>query len=308
MKNNRIVLNSPRILELKRKKRKTFRNKMLFACFLVIVFFVGLSLLSRWPKININNIQISGNKIIESKMIEDIAERDISGNYLWVFPKSNFILYPKKEIMKDLALKFKRLKDISLNVENLSSLNISLTERTALYTYCGIAPDLGTLPMAGENSISNQKCYFIDDGGYIFDKAPYFSNGVYLKLYGKTITNGDDPSGSYFFQLYFKKLVAFNETLKEIDIKPVAFYIEDNGDARIILPSSSGVQTGPEIIFKLGSDYDQLAENLQSILTTEPLQSNFKNKYSSLEYIDLRFGNKVYYKFSDQGGSVSSKK
>jgi hypothetical protein len=54
---------------------------------------------------------------------------------------------------------------------------------------------------------------------------------------------------------------------------------------------------GPEIIFKIDSDFQKIAENLQAAITTEPLQTDFKNKYSSLLYIDLRFGNKVYYKF-----------
>ena len=61
--------------------------------------------------------------------------------------------------------------------------------------------------------------------------------------------------------------------------------------------SSSTSQMGPEIIFKADSDFNQIIENLQSVLTTEPLQTEFKTKYSSLLYIDLRFGNKVYYKF-----------
>jgi len=41
-----------------------------------------------------------------------------------------------------------------------------------------------------------------------------------------------------------------------------------------------------------------IKENLDTALNTEPLKSDFKKKYSSLEYIDLRFGNKVYSKFS----------
>jgi nucleoside-diphosphate-sugar epimerase len=38
-------------------------------------------------------------------------------------------------------------------------------------------------------------------------------------------------------------------------------------------------------------------ENLDAAIDTEPLKSKLKNKFSSLEYIDLRYGNKVYDKF-----------
>ncbi len=274
------VLSSPRLLELKRKKHKIFFKKMFFLIFLFILILIGLSFLSKWQKLNINNIQISGNKVIEAKMIEDIVKEKITGNYLWIFPKTNFLFYPKGEIRKELADKFKRLKDISLNVQNLQTLNVSLNERTALYTYCGLAPV--------ELDDKNQKCYFMDESGYIFDEAPYFSGEVYLKFYG--------IADSYFFQPNFAKLISFKETLEKIGIKPVVFFIEDTGDIKVFLSSTTS-QLGPFINLKANANFDEIVENLQSVLTTEPLQTEFKTKYSSLLYIDLRFGNKVYYKF-----------
>src|SRR3989344_1401714 len=283
---NRSVLDSPRLLELKKKKRKIFTRKIFFLVFLLILILIGLSFLSKWEKLNINSIQSSGNKVIETDMIEEIVKEKISGNYLYFFPKTNFIIYPQREIETELKDKFKRIKDISVNDKNIKTLNISLTERTALYTYCGnILPEL-----------NDNKCYFVDDSGYIFDEAPYFSGGVYLKLYGTVNLDEGDPFGSYFFPVNFGKLILFKETLEKAGIKPAAFYIQDSGDIKMFLYSSIS-QMGPEIIFKTDSDFEQLAENLQTVLTTEPLQSDLKNKYSSLLYIDLRFGNKVYYKF-----------
>jgi len=277
---NKSVLSSPRLLELKKKKHKILFKKIFFLVFLFILILIGLSFFSKWQKLNINNIQISGNKVIETKMIEDVVKEKITGNYLWIFPKTNFLFYPKIEIKTELANKFKRLKNISLNVQNLQTLNVSLDERTALYTYCGLAP--------AELDDKNQKCYFMDDSGFIFDEAPYFSGEVYLKFYGET--------GPYFFEPNFAKLILFKETLEKIGIKPVVFFVEDTGDIKIFLTSTTA-QLGPFINLKADADFNQLIENLQSILTTEPLQTEFKTKYASLLYIDLRFGNKVYYKF-----------
>lgn len=274
------VLSSPRLLELKKKRRKIFLKRMFFLVFFFIIVLVGLSFLFKWQKLNINNIQISGNKVVETKMIEDVIKEKIAGSYLWFFPKTNFLLYPKGGIQKELAIKFKRLKNISLNIQNLQNLNVSLEERTALYTYCGLAP--------AELDASNQKCYFMDESGYIFDEAPYFSGEVYLKFYGM--------ADSYFFEPNFTKLISFKETLEKIGIKPAIIFVEDTGDIKVFL-SSATAQLGPFINFKADADFNQVIENLQSILTTEPLKTEFKTKYSSLLYIDLRFGNKVYYKF-----------
>lgn len=289
------VLNSPRLLKFKKGERKVLFRKIFFLTFLFFLILVGLSFLSEWQKLNIDNIVISGNKVVETKMIEDIVREKISGYYFWVFPKTNFIIYPQREIKRELKNKFKRIEEVFVNNRNIKTLEINVSERTALYTYCGATVDL-------ENN-SNQKCYFMDQDGYIFDEAPYFSGGVYLKFYG-TVANIDlptgqagNPSGSYFFQSNFNKLISLKETIQKIEIKPVAFYIQDDGDIKIFLSSLSASQMGPEIIFKTDSDFEQVAGNLQTVLTTEPLQTDFKNKYSSLLYIDLRFGNKVYYKF-----------
>lgn len=279
------VLNSPRFLELKRKKRKVFVRKALILLLLFILILIGLSFLSKWQRININNIQISGNKIIETKAVEEIVKENLAGNYLWIFPKTNFIIYPQNKIETELKNKFKRIKEVFVNNKNINTLEIIISERTALYTYCGIAPASSNL---GARLPSEEKCYFMDESGYIFDEAPYFSGEVYLKFYGQ--------ADSYFFEPNFGKLVSLREVFKKMSLNPAVFFVEDTGDIKVFL-SSTTPQFGPYIIFKASDNFDQIVENLQSILLTESFQAEFKTKYSSLLYIDLRFGNKIYYKF-----------
>ncbi len=279
------VLNSPRLLKIKKEKHKILYKKILFLTLFLATIFIGLAFLSRWGEFNISNIEITGNKVIETEAIKNIVKDKTFGYYFYFFPKSNFLLYPKGEIINELTLRFKRLKNISLNTSNSKTLNVSLVERTALYTYCGEQLEEKMDTNTKETNSNDEKCYFMDESGYVFDEAPYFSGEVYLKFYGKT----NIP--------YFTKLISFKNTLEKIGVKPAIFNILDNGDIEIYLSSSLKSQMGPKIIFKADSDFEQVLENLQSVLTTEPLQTDFKNKYSSLLYIDLRFGNKVYYKF-----------
>jgi hypothetical protein len=288
----RNVLNSPRLLELKRQRQKVFRNKALLCLSAFLAVFALLTYLSRIPAFNINGVEITGNKVIDTETIKTIVQTQIEGNYLWLFPKTNVLLYPKNKIINELYDQFKRIKHIDLSVKNKKTLEVSITERTALYTWCGaVLPDVST------QSDNTQKCYFMDADGYIFDEAPYFSGEVYFKFYGLTNVTDNAPSGSYFSQKNFQKLILLKEAFKNMGLKPIGLYVENNGDAKILLSRGSGSQTAPEIIFKIDSDFDKVAENLQAAITTEPLQSSLKNKYSSLLYIDLRFGNKVYYKF-----------
>ena len=300
------ALNSPRILEIKKKKRKVKRRKLFLIIFLLALFLAGLCYLSRWQKINISEIKISGNKVIETATIESIVKNDLSGYYLKVIPKTNFLLYPGGRIKSDLARTFKRLGNINLSVKDFRTLEVDVSERTALYTWCGdtfFNPENGDSfpsPEAG-GSNTEEKCYFMDENGYVFDKAPYFSGEVYLKFYGYTSSHNEDPLGSYYFKPDFGKLVSFRDTLAKAGLKISSFYVKDNGDIGVFLSSSSPGTIGPEIIFKSDADFEKIAENLQTVLATDPIQSDFKNKYSSLLYIDLRFGDKVYYKFKGNG-------
>lgn len=297
----RNVLSSPRLSELKKRRQRAILSKILISVFGLVAVFALLAYLSRLNSLNITEVQIIGNKIVEAEAIKTTVEGSIAGKYLWFFPKTNMLYYPQNFIKNELQDKFKRLKNINLSIENNKILKVSVSERTALYTWCGaLAPD----PALTNGDAG--KCYFLDEDGYVFDEAPYFSGEVYFKFYGLDSLSANTPLGFYFSKQNFKQLVSFKDTLTSIGLKPIALYTKDDGDVEVFL-SSNGVSltNGPKIIFRADADFQNVAENLEAALTTEPLQSKFTKNYSTLLYIDLRFGNKVYYKFSVQGGPAS---
>ncbi|MFZ3011795.1 MAG: hypothetical protein WA060_02250 [Minisyncoccia bacterium] len=278
----RNVLNSPRLNELKKRRRKMVLNKILLSLFGIVVVFFFFTYISRAENLNISEIQMVGNEIVDTEEVRVAIWEEITGKYLWLFPKTNILFYPQDFIKDSLLNKFKRIKTVNLSIENNKTLIVTVTERVAKYTWCGDAP-LQT----------DEKCYFLDEDGYIFDEAPYFSGEVYFKFFGHS-----EPEEDYFFQERFKQLVSFVDTLIKIKLKPTSLYVTPNGDVEVLLSKGNQAKTEPKIIFKLDSDLENIISNLESALNTEPLKSQFKNKYSSLEYIDLRFGNKVYNKFS----------
>lgn len=285
----RNVLSSPRLSELKRKKRKILIRKILILIFGFLVIIATLSYISRIKKLNISEVEITGNNIVDTQTLQNAVDKEIVGNYFWLFPKTNILFYPKNKIKNSLSDQFKRLKDISLSIKDRKTLVISVTERTGKYIWCGETIDL-------ESKSPIEPCYFLDDDGYIFDKAPYFSGEVYFKFFGQVDLNNGLPSGSYFFKENFKNIILFKQMFESMALKPVVLYMQKTGDIKIFL-SRDKTLTGPEIIFKANADLEKIAQNLKAALGTEPLKTEFKNKYSSLLYIDLRYGNKVYYKF-----------
>jgi len=281
----RDVLNSPRLTELKKHRQRVFWNKLIIFFVGILIIFIFLAYLSRINRLNISSVEITGNKIVDTQIIQDTVKNELAGKYLWLFPKSNLFLYPENTIKNILQDKFKRLKNINLSLKNNSTLVVSVAEREPSYIWCGATPT---------TNLTN--CYFLDENGYIFDQAPYFSGDVYFKFYGAPTPALGDPSGTYFFQPRFKELVAFRDILISLGLKPISLYETSDGDIQVYLSSANKIDP-PKIILKADADFQNVAENLQAALGTEPLQSKFKNNYVKLQYIDLRFGNKVYDKF-----------
>ena len=295
----RNILNSSGLLELKKRRQRVLLNKILIFLLGLTAIFISSAYISRLDSLNIKEIEIVGNKIVETEILKAVIEQQITGKYLWIFPKTNILFYPKNTIKSEIQNKFKRLKDIRLSIKDNKILEVSVSERIALYTWCGVksleeSPE-ALLVEISTSKASGEECYFLDEDGYVFDEAPYFSGGVYFKFYGSLDT--DNPFGSYLSKQNFKQFILFKDVLANMKLKPVALNIINSEDAEVILLKATSSTTEPKIIFKMHADFQKIAENLQAALNTEPLKSKFKNKYGALQYIDLRFGNKVYDKF-----------
>lgn len=296
---------SPRILEIKKRKRKILRNKIIFFFVLFLIFFILLAFLSRWEKLQIVDIQIQGNKIVEEEWIRQTVEEELQGHYLFVFPKKNILIYPRNKIIVSLGEKYTRLEDINLSLKDQGLLLIETSERKPTYTWCGDMPLVYEkeidIEVESTNNIKQLKCYFLDERGYVFDQAPYFSGDVYFRFFGKIEREDvETPVGNYFLPENFGSTLFFIDNIKNINLKPYALYVKEDGQMELYLASLISNNIPPKIILKTDADLIKMVENLEASLVTEPLRTKYKENFANLEYIDLRFGNKVYYKFNDE--------
>lgn len=70
--------------------------------------------------------------------------------------------------------------------------------------------------------------------------------------------------------------------------------IDEFGDISLYDASGKG-----RITFAGQTDIDKVWSNILSAIDTEPLKSKLENNKDHLEYLDARFGNKVFYKFTN---------
>lgn len=287
----RLMRDDLRPSHIVQKKRQKAKRMSLLIFLIIACVLGGVVYISRLPSLKISSIEVIGNKVIDKEDVIQIATEVLSGNYAFVFPKNNFLLYPSRDLLNELENSFPRAEYVSTKLEG-QKLVVELKERGGRFLWCGDVP---------VQDSTDEECYFADGRGYIFDKAPYFSDNVYLKIYGVRQSPKEGIVGSKVLtEESFLKVVNLRAVLYEKGVNSIALYLKEDGDYEFFLAHSSdeGV-TKPKILFSKNSDFVTVANNLISALGNEPLKTDFKDKYSSLLYLDARFDNKVFFKFKE---------
>ena len=265
------VLNSREFYE-KKKSRRRIHLILLSIGFLAILF--SLVYLSRQERFLINEITVQGENVIDKEEIAQSAQHLLAGYYLWVIPRANTLIYPRRAINQSLIEKFPRLKSVDLNLGEQQRLLITVDERKPFALYCESTSD----------------CFFLDEDGLIFAPAPSFSSGVYFVYVTEDpILN---PIGKRFMTIEeFESLSRFKETLMMLSIKSSALEIGDS-EYRLSLFNSG------QIIWRRDSDLVLIQSNLEAFLSDDFIRAQ-ENFLDRILYLDLRTENKVFYKFRD---------
>jgi hypothetical protein len=263
-------------------KKKVWLARLKAALLILIVaVFIGVPIyLLRTERFLISSVEISGNSVTKSEDIQKIVGEDLSGKYIWIFPCSNTAIFPEEKMKNDLKTAIPRLSSIVITRTNAKNLKVAVTERAPVAEYCTNI----------EDPANPADCYFIDDTGYIFSKAPAFSGNVYLTYKGDPFYN--DPMEKQVLEAdEFAKTRKFVDALDPLGIYPRVFLIKMD-EYHLLLSNST------EIMWEKNVGLDAVRQNLAAFFS----QATIKSEADFLKrvlYIDMRFGNKIFYKFRE---------
>lgn len=266
-------------IEYAKQKRKTLLIKwgvFFFVFVLVLGLFIWLSGLQR---IQIDMVNISGATVLSTDVLESTVRYELQGKYLWAFPKTNVFLYPRSHIEKSLLTSFPRIKTVTLSTADNHILSVSLTEREPFALWCDTPPT--------DNLVS--QCYFLDTDGFVFAHAPQFSGNAYFKYYG--FLPYEAPIGSYYLSstTRFHELSGFVENAQKLGITPLYMSAQDIDSFELF------VFGGGKILLDTRESLEKVFERFSALLKTPNLVPK-KGGELLVEYIDLRFGNKMFFK------------
>lgn len=252
----------------------------LLSIFLLCWGFLSLS------SLRISTVEVSGVDVLPPSAIKEAVEHSMEGKYAYLFPKNSIFLYPKADIAEELRTLFPTLKAVSVNAKNFHTVTVVVSERTPSALWCGSTAD-------GVNSDTGlgEQCLLLDDSGLAYANAPEYSGKVYQQYYG-ALPEGPLPK-QFLTAEKFQSLAALAQEFEKKVTPDVLQSITVDSNADVHLSFDSGY----EIRFALTEDTGLLLDRFLLTLTAAPFT---EHKLSDFYYIDLRFGDKVYYKLKNE--------
>lgn len=253
-------------------KRKRLIVKVSFCALTVVLFLSAVVALFNIPYLQAEKVEIGGNHLVSNEEVTVAILDKIQGKRLLFLPEKNIFLIPKEEIESSLPQEIRRIKNISLNPNFPDKIEARITERENRALFC-----------------REEECAFMDEEAFVFEKAPYFSGAIFLKFFDQRTGATSSPFaiGSYLLNLEdFTMLMDFSRLAARKGFEMTEVYLKPENIFEIV------TKEGWKIILNGKNEADKTLANL---ITT--LESGIREKRKDLDYIDLRFGNKVYFKF-----------
>ena len=238
----------------------------IFILFLIIVSTAAYFSLF-YSGFYIQNIIISGNEKIQTQDIENLVLDNINKK----MTKSIFLTNPL-ELQKLISDAFPIIESVTVEKKFPQSMSLKIEERKPVAVFC--QPD------------QNGKCFFIDKNGVIFEELQGIPQN--MTVIKQLLNNGEVFTGKNIVGKNIMDLISKVETsLRDnFQINITEALVSD--PIRLDIKTSENWQ----IYFNLNSNTDLQIIKLNSLLNDEISKAS----RAGLQYIDLRFGDKAYYK------------
>ncbi len=257
------------------RKRKLSRIKKFGAYFVFILFFLSLANLGLTnQKVRINNIEISGNSTVLTDKIMEIVENSLNVKYLWIIPTDNIILLRRSEIKNHILNNFKKINSVDISIHGINKIEITVTEREVKYLWCKGTP------------ISQKDCYFMDTEGFVFERAPVFSEDAFTEYFGLILD--ENPIGQTYLINKFKDITGLFSAFEKMSFQPINFNTVNEHEYEIYIVG------GGRILINDKKSFESSLTNLQALVDNKYIKNDVES-LKKIKYIDLRFGNKVNF-------------
>lgn len=279
-----------RTKEARKRERKRLIIKTGVGTLLFALFLGGLFYVSNIAALRLTKIHIVTTGVTHEDAIASVIDSVLDDAFLGILPNDSIVVPHESIIKESIRTAFPRVRSVQVNRLGLHELRVGVEERVTTALWCGdVVPPVRDLPDdTGESIHSKGACYVMDATGYIFSKAPTYGTASYPRYYGSL--EHAEPVGQFFIDsARFAQWQAFYHSVTYDGIVPVALLFADEKDAELYL--SNGVK----VLIPRQQDLKNTESKLVSVLAGNTIEED-----RTVRYIDLRFGNKAFIKYTEE--------
>lgn len=251
-----------------------------------LLLAVSLYYLNASDSLQIKNIEVSGNEHISQAQIKSLILKQMGKSRFLFFSQGNILFFNKRQAKNELAKNY-FFSELKIQKKYFSTIAVKVLEKTVRVIWS-----------SGENK------YYLDLTGQVLEIADDYI--ISQTAAGDTsLVRAQATSGRYPLILD-KSAAPVNIGSKAVDGQAIDFavnlteFLKNNGDfgiSRYVLenPQSQEItliaDEGWEARFKITAPAKTQGDMLLVILAEK-----IKKDREALQYIDLRFGEKVFYR------------
>jgi len=311
--------------EKRKEQKRRLVHRIVWGGVGVLCCIGGVAWASGYPPFTITLVQVEGADLIDTDAVATYVLSRLEGRYGYVFSKKNILLYPRTAIAGELPTVFPRIEYAELHYHGDNVLVVTIHERRPSFVWCparntvpvAIVPDIQEelenedalaletktkseegveaellTPTSSSGVTTQQGCHFADRDGMIYAPAPSFSGPVFFTWYGQ-ITDMTLPiDGNRFLSIEeFDSSVKIIEGIKRAYIKPRYGVIETD-------TIELTLANGERLMYARDAESEDTVANFLAAKDALPEGASF-------EYMDMRFGTKVFYKEKEEDRVMS---
>ncbi len=257
---------STKKIRLAQRRRKLYFIYFIAFSSVLVLAYVGIGFLLMRGDLSIKHINITGNNIVSERQLTASVMYDLARVKWLLMSEDTIFTYDKNYIQQDLLNKYPDIERVEMSTSGVDTLNINIKERDVVAQWCG------------------NVCYLLDKNGSFFRKEEQ-------PLSGYIIYKGELREVGYKQTLLkegFADLHSFVLSLNSLGTKVKEVHIYED-DVEIFLDNL------PIIKVNVVDDFKKILSYIKLTLKSDDFKKVF-NSEGGVEYIDLRFGNKIYYK------------
>lgn len=281
------------------RKRAHLRLAVRVIAIVAVIVTVGVSLVYavRAPQGRVSKVEVVTDGSLPIEELRSHVENKLAGSILKLIPRDSILVVSTDSIADALRQQYPPIRVVNVERRSLRALAVAIEERQPKAMWCGdVVPDpvpFDTAASASSTDVSWESCYLMDGDAYLYASARATDDQALPRFYG-SLERAEPIGQSFVTPVQFVAYVHLYNLAREAGFDPRAVLMTDDSDGELYLRAY-------RVLFARADSVDELWNRFDATV-----HSRVIDETRPMQYVDMRFGTKVYVKYIEPEATEES--